>query len=152
MENGIITGCTLSVILFALTMSWLVESAKNVTKGPKTSSGQRQANSRLFMDNITGATETVPQTRYLLSSVEGKLRWAGLSARAKKCRSLVIVRGKVKKRLLKIGGEVVTPIQELPIKHLGKQYNETLNEREQIEYTVKQAASDIKKIDRCLEL
>ena len=149
MENGIITGCTLSVILFALTMSWLVESAKNVTKGPKTSSGQRQANSRLFMDDITGATETVPQTRYLLSSVEGKLRWAGLSARAKKCRSLVIVRGKVKKRLLKIGGEVITPIQELPIKHLGKQYNETLNEREQIEYTVKQAASDIKKIDRC---
>ena len=101
------------------------------------------------MDDITGATETVPQTRYLLSSVEGKLRWAGLSARAKKCRSLVIVRGKVKKRLLKIGGEVITPIQELPIKHLGKQYNETLNEREQIEYTVKQAASDIKKIDRC---
>ena len=148
-EKGIITGCTLSVILFALTMSWLVESAKNVTKGPKTSSGQRQANSRLFMDDITGATETVPQTRYLLSSVEGKLRWAGLSARAKKCRSLVIVRGKVKKRLLKIGGEVITPIQELPIKHLGKQYNETLNEREQIEYTVKQAASDIKKIDRC---
>ena len=98
-ERGIITGCTLSVILFALTMSWLVESAKNVTKGPKTSSGQRQPNSRLFMDDINGATETVPQSRHLLASIDDKLKWAGLSARAKKCRSLVIIKGKVKKRL-----------------------------------------------------
>ena len=148
-ERGIITGCTLSVILFALTMSWLVESAKNVTKGPKTSSGQRQPNSRLFMDDINGATETVPQSRHLLANIDDKLKWAGLSARAKKCRSLVIIKGKVKKRLLKIGGEAITPIQELPIKHLGKQYNETLNENEQIDYTIKQATSDLKKIDRC---
>ena len=97
-----------------------MESAKDVTKGLKTSSGQRQANSRLFMDDITGATETVHQSRYLLSNIDGKLKWAGLSARAKKCRSLVIIKGKVKKRLLKIRGDVITPIQELPIKHLGK--------------------------------
>ena len=148
-EKGIITGCTLSVILFALTMSWLVESAKHTTKGPKTSSGQRQANSRLFMDDITGATETVPQHRYLLSDIEKKLTWADLSARAKKCRSLVIIKGKVKRRLLKIGGEAITPIQDLPIKHLGKQYNKTLTEREQIEFTTKQALSDLKKIDCC---
>ena len=38
-EKGIITGCTLSVILFALTMSWLVESVRGAAKGPKTSSG-----------------------------------------------------------------------------------------------------------------
>ena len=148
-EKGIITGCTLSVILFALTMSWLVESAKNVTKGPMTSSGQRQPNTRLFMDDINGATETVPQSRYLLSNIDRKLKWAGLSARAKKCRSLVIIKGKVKQRLLKIGGEAITPIQELPIKHLGKQYNETLTESEQIDFTVKQATADLKRIDRC---
>ena len=148
-EKGIITGCTLSVILFALTMSWLVESAKNVTKGPKTSSGQRQANSRLFMDDITGTTETVPQSRYLLDSTEKKLKWAGLSARAKKCRSLVIIKGKVKRRLLKVGGELITPIQDLPIKSLGKVYNETLNEKQQIEEVNKQVLADLKKIDTC---
>ena len=74
-----------------------------------------------------------------------------MSARAKKCRSLplVIIKGKVKRRLLKIGGETITPIQEMPIKHLGKQYNKTLNEREQIEFTTKQALSDLKKINCC---
>ena len=94
-------------------------------------------------------TETVPQHRYLLSDIERKLKWADLSARAKKCRSLVIIKGQVKRRLLKIGGDAITPIQELPIKHLGKQYNETLNEREQIEFTSKQALKDLKKIDSC---
>ena len=148
-ERGIITGCTLSVILFALTMSWLVESNKKVTQGPKTSSGQRQANSRVFMDDITSSTETVPQTRYLLSSTDSNLKWAGLTARAKKCRSLVIVKGKVKRRLLKIGGEVITPIQEQPIKHLGKQYNDKLNETDQIEFVTKNVVTDLKRIDRC---
>ena len=51
LEKGIITGCTLSVVLFTLTMTWLVLSAKKETKGPKTKSGQQQQeNSRLFMD------------------------------------------------------------------------------------------------------
>ena len=149
LEKGIITGCTLSVILFALTMSWLVESNKKVTKGPKTSSGQRQANSRLFMDDIASTTETVPQTRYLLSSTDSKLKWAGLSARAKKCRSLVIIKGKVKKRLLKIGGEMITPIQEQPTKHLGKLYNEKLNEKDQIDCVTKTVVADLKRIDQC---
>ena len=148
-EKGIITGCTLSVILFALTMSWLIESNKNVTKGPKTSSGQQQANSRLFMDDINSTTETVPQTKYLLNSTDSKLKWAGLSARAKKCRSLVIIKGKVKKRLLKIGGETITPIQDQPIKCLGKQYNDKLNEKDQIENVTRTVVADLKKIDRC---
>ena len=75
-EKGIITGCTLSVMLFALTMSWLVESVRGAAKGPKTSSGQMQANSRLFMDDITTIVETVPQTRYLLNKLVEKLNWA----------------------------------------------------------------------------
>ena len=77
-EKGIITGCTLSVVLFSLTMSWLVQSVKNETKGPKTSSGQRQVNSRLFMDDINTMTETVPQTNHLLSKLAQKMKWARL--------------------------------------------------------------------------
>ena len=72
-ERGIIIGCTLSVVIFALAMSWIVESVQNVTKGPKTSTGQRQVNSRLQVDDIATTTETVPQTRHLLNSLSGKL-------------------------------------------------------------------------------
>ena len=86
LEKGIVTGCTLSVVLFALAMTWLVESVHGVTKGPVTSSGQRQVNSRLFMDDITTTTETVPQTKYLLEKLSERLNWAGLKVKAEKCR------------------------------------------------------------------
>ena len=33
-EKGIITGCTLSVVLFSLAMTWIVMSVKKETKGP----------------------------------------------------------------------------------------------------------------------
>ena len=112
-ERGIITGCTLSVVLFSLTMSWLVESVKKETKGPKTSSGQRQVNSRLFMDDITTTTETVPQTKYLLEKLAEKLNWAGLKVKPGKCRSLVIVKGVLKPWELKINGDAITSIQDI---------------------------------------
>ena len=48
-EKGIITGCTLSVVLFALTMTMLVMSAKDESKGPTMASGQRQESCRLWM-------------------------------------------------------------------------------------------------------
>ena len=133
LEKGIITGCTLSVILFSLTMCWLVESVRDVTKGPCTTSGQRQGNSRLFMDDITTTTETVPQTKDLLQKLNEKFQWAGLRVRADKCRSLVIVKGKVQKRELRINEELITSIQDKPIKYLGKEYKANLNEKQQIQ-------------------
>ena len=148
-EKGIITGCTLSVILFALSMSWLVDSVKNETKGPTTSSGQRQANSRLFMDDITTTTETVPQTNRLLQSISNKLEWAGLKVRAEKCRSLVILKGKVQRRDLKIDGKVITSIKDKSIKYLGKQYNASLEENEQILEVERSLQKELKKIDKC---
>ena len=66
-------------------MSWLVESVKRETKGPKTSSGQRQVNSRLFMDDIQTTTETVPQTKHLLGKLNEKMKWAGLDFRFHAC-------------------------------------------------------------------
>ena len=149
LEKGIITGCTLSVILFALSMSWLVESVRDETKGPLSSSGQRQANSRLFMDDITTTTETVPQTRCLLQKLSEKLNWAGLKARGDKCRALVIVKGQVQRRELKINGELITPIQDKPVKYLGKEYKATLNEKEQIQEVQRNLKAELKKIDRC---
>ena len=44
-EKGIITGCTLSVVLFSLAMTWIVMSVKKETKGPRLASGNIQVNS-----------------------------------------------------------------------------------------------------------
>ena len=54
----------------------MVLSKKKEAKGTVTSSGQRQANSRLFMDDITTAAEIVPHTKNVLDKTSKKLKWA----------------------------------------------------------------------------
>ena len=148
-EKGIITGCTLSVVLFALTMTMLVMTVKDETKGPKTASGQRQVSCRLFMDDIATTAETTVQTKYLLQRLATTLNWAGLSVKPEKCRSMVIFKGQISTRTVDIDGKPITSITEKPVKYLGKTYNMTLHERRQTEETIKQAKKDLKKIDKC---
>ena len=147
-EKGIITGCTLSVILFALSMTMLVMSVKEETKGPKTSSGQRQVNARLFMDDIATTTENLVQTKYLLDKLVAKLTWAGLAVKPGKCRSLVIIKGEVSQRTPKIEGKPITSVIEKPVKYLGKVYNKTLHDREQTEDVMKELKQGLSRIQK----
>ena len=149
-EKGIITGCTLSVILFALTMTMLVMSVKDETKGPKTVTGQSQVNTSLFMDDIATRTENLVQTKYLLDKLAEKLKWAGLAIKPEKSRSLVIIGGKVSKKTPSIEGVPITSIAEKPVKYLGKLYNKTLNEQEQAGEVLVELNQGLKKIDKTL--
>ena len=149
LEKGIVTGCTLSVILFSLAMTMLVASAKKETKGPRTESGQQQENARLFMDDITTTTETLVQTKHLLDNLARKLEWGGLEVRPGKCRSLVLIKGEISKKTPEINGHVISSIADKPVKYLGKIYNKRLNDREQTEETAKELRNNLKKLDRC---
>ena len=111
-EKGIITGCTITVILFALTMTMLIMSCKDETKGPKTASGQQQVNTRLYMDDIATTTQNLVQTKYVLEKLVRLLNWAGLSVKPEKCRGLVIINGKVSQRTPQIEGKHVTSVIE----------------------------------------
>lgn len=149
LEKGIITGCTISVILFALTMTMLVLSVKGETKGPKTESGQQQESCRLFMDDIASTTETLVQTRYLLDKLTDKLKWAGLTVKPEKCRSLVVIKGEISERTPCIEGVPITSIKEKSVKYLGKRYTKEMNEQEQTEEVLKELKSSLKKVERC---
>ena len=127
----------------------LVMSVKDETKGPKMSSGQRQESCRLFMDDIATTAETTVQTKHLLIKLIDKLKWAGLTVKPENCRSMVIKKGKISTQTIQIEGSPITSVTEKPIRYLGKSYNMTLNEKEQIEDTVKQTKKDLKKLDRC---
>ena len=148
-EQGIITGCTLSVILFALAMTLLVASCKKETKGPKTETGQRQENSRLFMDDIATTTETLVQTKHLLENMSGKLEGSGLSLRLDKCRSLVIVKGEVSKRKPVINGIPIVSVAEAPVRYLGKVYTRSLGDQEQAEETLEELQRSLRRLERC---
>ena len=149
LEKGIITGCTMSVILFALTMTMLVLSVKGETKGPKTESGQQQESCRLFMDDIASTTETLVQTRYLLDKLTDKLKWAGLTVKPEKCRSLVVIKGEISERTPYIEGVPITSIKEKSVKYLGKTYTKEMNEQEQTKEVLKELKSSLKKVEKC---
>ena len=148
-EKGIITGCTMSVVLFSLAMTMLVVAVDKETKGPKTSSGQLQKNSRLFMDDIASTTLNLVCATYLLVKLFRIFKWAGLEGRPEKCRSLVIIKGEVSKKTPTIDGKAITSITEKPVKHLGKEYNKSMNEKDQIEEVMKECKMSLKKIERC---
>ena len=151
-EKGIITGCTLSVVLFSLAMTWLITSVQRETKGPKMLSGQKQVNSRLFMDDIATATETLVQSRYLHNKISAVLDWAGLVVKPEKCRSLVIIKGRISEKTLNINGKPITSIKEKPVKYLdylGKLYTAAMNENDQIDSAVEAVKEDLKKVGKC---
>ena len=149
LEKGIITGCTLSVVLFTLTMTWLVKSAEKETKGPRSDSGQQQNNSRLFMDDLNTTTETTVQSKYLLNKLEIIFNWAGLGFKDVKCRALVLIKGKVERRDILLNGKPITLLQDNPAKYLGKSYNGNLTEQEQIKQMEKEVKHTLKTIENC---
>jgi hypothetical protein len=65
-----------------------------------------------------------------------------------KCSTLVIIKGKVSKRTLKIDGTEITSIAEEPMKYLGKWYNMSLNEQKQIETTTEDLRNRLRKIEK----
>ena len=90
LEVGIITGCTISVILFATAMNLLCKSAEAECRGPVTVSGIRQPPIRAFMDDLTVTTKAVTGARWLLTGLQDIISWARMEFKPTKSRSLVI--------------------------------------------------------------
>ena len=82
------------------------------------------------MDDIASTTETLVQTRYLLDKLTDKLKWAGLTVKPEKCRSLVVIKGEISERTPYIEGVPITSIKEKSVKYLGKTYTKEMNEQE----------------------
>ena len=146
-EKGIITGCTLSVILFALTMTMLLASTKE-TRGPVTISGQQQENARLYMDDVSTTTRTVTQTHHLLGEISRFFRWGRLEVKPSKCRVLVLVKGCPRSIAVYWEKQEITSVLSKEIKYLGKEYNYTLTDRQQMEKTEKKLEDGVKRINR----
>ena len=69
-QDLIITGCTMSAILFSLTMNMLVKATEVECRGPLFRSGVRQSPIRAYMDDLTVTTTSVMGGRWLLKSLK----------------------------------------------------------------------------------
>ena len=79
------------------------------------------------MDDMATTAETTVQTKHLLIKLIDKLKMGRTDSETRKCRSMVIKKGKVSTQTIQIEGSPITSVTEKK-RYLGKSYNMTLNE------------------------
>jgi hypothetical protein len=148
LEKGIVTGCTISVVLFVMGMNLMIKAAERETRGPKTNSGIRLPSNRGFMDDMTLTTETHIQARWMLRALEDIAKWARMTFKPRKSRCLVVKKGKVTDRFkLHIQDEVIPFLQNNPIKCLGKWFDSALSDRSSHDRLTQQVKEGLKRIE-----
>ena len=150
LEKGIITGCTVSVVLFIMGMNLLIKAARLETREPKTESGIYLPSSRGFMDDLTLTTVTHVQARLMLAALTDVASWWRMKFKAVKYRSLVIKEGQTTERFkLYVQNEKMPSIVANPIKCLGKLLDASLHDRDKVRKLERQVEDGPKKIDCC---
>ncbi|XP_069114421.1 uncharacterized protein [Argopecten irradians] len=148
LEVGIVTGCTISVILFAAAMNLIIKAVEKMSRGPYLSAGSRQPPTRAFMDDMTVTTKTVVEGRWTLRDLEEQITWARMRFKPAKSRSLVLKAGKVKEERFQIGGVDIPTVTEKPVKSLGKWFNGSLNDKNSVVEMKKQAEEWMKAVEK----
>ena len=130
LEKGIVTDCTISVILFVMGMNMILKAAERETRGPKTNAGIRLPANRGFMNDLTITTETHIQARWILKALDETVTWARMVFKPRKSRCLVLRKGKVTSQFkLLIQGEEIPTLVDNPIKCLGKWFDSSLSDK-----------------------
>jgi len=133
LEKGIVTGCTVSVVLFVVGMNLLINAAIRETRGRKTESGIYLPSSRGFMDDLTLTTPTHVQARWMLTALTDVALWARMKFKAVKSRSLIIKKGKTTDRFVfRVQNEEIPSITKNPIKCLGKWFDASLADKDNV--------------------
>ena len=104
---------------------------------------------KAFMDDKTILSSKEPGTRSLLSHLDDLMIWCRMAYKPKKSRSLSLRSGKVSQETkFQVGGQDIPTVSEMPVKSLGRWYDDSLKDTKQVKETVKTAEENLQKIDR----
>ncbi|XP_060603812.1 uncharacterized protein LOC132756698 [Ruditapes philippinarum] len=149
LEKGIVTGCTISVILFVMGMNMIIRAAERESRGPQTNAGIRLPSNRGFMDDMTITTETHIHARWILHALDETVSWARMLFKPRKSRCLVVRKGKVTDRFkLTIQKEEIPSLVNNPVKCLGKWFDSTLKDTKSQGRLKQQVEEGLKRIDK----
>jgi hypothetical protein len=144
---GIMAGCTISPLAFTMAMEVIIRSSKWVVGGQRVDSGFRLPPLRAYMDDITTLTTTVPCTRRLLRKLEENISWARMKIKPSKSRSISIVKGVLSDLKFFIGDDQIPTVSEQPVKSLGRWYDASLKDKDQVQQLHKDISSSLQSID-----
>lgn len=148
LEKGIMAGCTISVTLFIAAMNLLLTAGATQCRGPKAEDGIRHPACRAFMDDVTIMTPSIQGTQWILSALEKMATWSRLQFKPEKSRSLSILKGKLAGNTFTIQGAEIPTIQDQSIRCLGKQYDSSLTDSNNLVSTKAQLNTWLKAVDR----
>jgi len=101
------------------------------------------------MDDLTLTTPTHVQAIWMLTALTDVASWARMKFKAVKSRSLIIKKGKTTDRfVLRVQNEEITSITKNPIKSLGKWFDASLADKDNVKKLENQVEDGLKKIDR----
>ncbi len=90
LEVGIPMGCTISPILFVMSMEVITRSARDHGKGVEIAPGMELPPIRSFMDDLTLLIPDVEVAEIMLERLDELMSWARMKFKPKKSRSLVL--------------------------------------------------------------
>ena len=128
LQVGIPMGCTVSPVLFILAMEVIVRSSEDSDQGVEVAPGQILPRIRSFMDDLTLLNSQPQISAAILQRLQALIKWAHMAFNAKKSRSLVLKRGRVRKYTFHLRGEVIPAVSESPVKSLGRWYMKELKD------------------------
>ncbi|CAC5417475.1 unnamed protein product [Mytilus coruscus] len=124
-------------------MNLLVKSAEKMSIGPVKSSGVRA-----FMDDMKITAKSVLEGKLMLQDLGELIDWARIKFKLSRSRGLILKKGKVQDRKIRIGGDIIPTIMEKPVKSLGKWFRDSLNDRQSVDEMVSQAGQWMDIIDK----
>ncbi|KAL7877269.1 hypothetical protein SRHO_G00039140 [Serrasalmus rhombeus] len=147
LELGIMARCTISPLAFTLAMELIIRASAWVVGKERVDGGLRLPPIRAYMDDMTTITSTKPCTKRLLEKLQSNTSWAGMKIKPCKSRRISVVKGQITNDIFTINDEPIPPILQRPIKSLGRWYNASLNDTEQIEQLRQDTISGLKQIN-----
>ncbi|KAJ8010150.1 hypothetical protein DPEC_G00071990 [Dallia pectoralis] len=133
LEVGIMAGCTISSLAFTMAMEVIIRASRWVVGGEKTKNGICLPPIRAYMDDMTTLTTTAACTRRLLGKLQENIKWARMTIKPNKSRSISIVKGQLKNVRFCIGDDPIPTVSEQPVKSLGRWYNASLGDKDQVQ-------------------
>lgn len=149
-EVGIMAGCTISPLAFTMAMEVIIRASRWVVGGERTKNGIRLPPIRAYMDDMTTLTTTAACTRRLLGKLQENIKWARMKIKPNKSRSISIVKGQLKNVKFCIGDDPIPTVSEQPVKSLGRWYNASLGDKDQVQQVRQDITNSLEDINSTL--
>ncbi len=149
-EVGIMAGCTISPLAFTIAMEVIIRASRWVVGGERTKNGICLPPIRAYMDDMTILTTTAACTWRLLGKLQKNIKWARMKIKPNKSRSISIVKGQLKNVKFCIGDDPIPTVSEQPVKSLGRWYNVSLRDKDQVQQVRQDFTNNLENINRTL--